>query len=128
MKNKIALLLISVIIIAGCSRQFHRTTIKSNPAGADVFINNKLIGRTPLVFYEKEGEISYLFRIEKKGYEPYVESIDTTAENAQKASKKNFGIFWRAPLIRISPCLPDELNFNLRPKQEGKEGVNQPAQ
>ena len=121
MKNNIKKLMIaSIIIICGCSlnpfsHHFHKTTIKSNPSGADVFINEKHVGKTPVVFYEKEEEISYLLRIEKKGYKTLIETIMTSAE---KTDKKNWGVLWRFPLVNLPPSLPDEFDFKLIPESE----------
>jgi hypothetical protein len=107
-----------VLMMQGCAlnpllHHYHRTTITSNPAGARVFMNDKLIGKTPLVFYEQE-EGSYLIRLEKEGYEPLIQALGSTSE---KTSKKNWGFLWRVPLIKLPPSLPDKLNFNLTPKE-----------
>jgi len=114
------LLIISTMILFGCSlnpfsRHFHKTTIKSNPSGAKVFINEKLIGKTPVVFYEKDEEESYLFKIEKEGYKSHIETIMTALE---KTNKKNWGVLWRFPLTNFPSSLPDELVFKLIPESE----------
>ena len=119
-EKKIVKILMITFIISGCTfdpfkHHFHRTTIKSTPSEAVVFINEKKLGKTPLLFYEQDDKTSYLLKLEKEGYETLTKNLLTSSKDAKKTDMKNWGLLWRIPLVKLPPFLPDELNFELIP-------------
>lgn len=49
--------------------------IESNPRGATVYLDDKVLGRTPLLYEHEPGNVQLLLRIEKPGYRPRLLSI-----------------------------------------------------
>lgn len=49
--------------------------ISSNPRGATVFLGEKVIGRTPLLFEHPPGTEQLMLRIDKPGYQPRLMSL-----------------------------------------------------
>ena len=77
MRRSPSLLLVAVLsLVAGCAES---ALIRSSPEGADVYVNNQLIGTTPVTFTVPRSELadSYELKIEKDGYEPYVGTMPT---------------------------------------------------
>ncbi len=68
-RKTVSLLLVVSILLAGCAS---RTIIKSCPAGANVYIDNRQMGVTPLEYsdYGVAGTEKNL-RLEKEGYKPF---------------------------------------------------------
>ncbi len=69
----LAALLIVAVILSGCSTRPHVVHISSEPSGAMVFYNEKVIGETPMdtAVDSRPGDYSiYTFRVEKKDYKP----------------------------------------------------------
>lgn len=75
-------LLAGLLALAGCSEN---AVIQSDPIGAKVFINDRLIGITPAVFSVERRQFahSYRLRLEKKGYEPYVGELTTRVSGSR---------------------------------------------
>ena len=61
-------------------------TVNTNPQGADVYVNNKNIGKTPIKSY-KLNEGTYTLRIKKEGYNEY-----STKVNIKTGKSNNLGI------------------------------------
>src|SRR5215470_3315738 len=68
MRQSRFLLLVAVLMTAsGCAES---ALIRSNPEGANVFVDDQLIGTTPVTFTVPRSELadSYRLRVEKDGY------------------------------------------------------------
>lgn len=74
-------------MLTGCATILSGTTqnltVNSNVSGADVYLNQTLLGKTPFTASIKRGQ-SGLLRITAPGYQPYQISLD----------KKVAGMFW----------------------------------
>lgn len=100
----------TLLLTTSCS---HSVLVKSQPAGARVFVNKVEVGSTPLEFTEtgSDDEI-YSIRLEKESYQPR-EFILTPV-----ARQSGFGCFL---FSSDAFNLPDELEFILYPS-----GTTQP--
>ncbi len=67
----VACLLVSVLMLSGCASIFKGTrqdlTFESNPEGAKVYLDGKLMGVTPFTMPVKKAKYTTL-RVEKEGY------------------------------------------------------------
>ena len=77
-------LVTALVVVAGCTH-IGTLSITSEPAGADVSLDNKLLGQTNIDLQEDAGD--YLVTIRKSGYQDYRTSVtvregDTTRINA----------------------------------------------
>ena len=73
--GSVALLLVAALL-GGCSES---VMIRSGPSGANVFVNDKPVGKTPVEYSIPKGDLGnpYQVRIEKTGYEPVVTNLST---------------------------------------------------
>jgi len=71
-----AALLLVAVLLGGCSES---VMIRSGPSGANVFVNDKPVGKTPVEYTVPRGDLGnpYHVRIEKNGYEPVVTNLST---------------------------------------------------
>jgi PEGA domain len=76
--TKLAVVL-SLVVLAGCSTIFKGTdqvlTITSEPDGADVRVDGKLVGQTPVSYKAPKNKVDSI-RIEKDGYKPEVFAVE----------------------------------------------------
>lgn len=66
-------LLVAGLLLAGCGQAPHLVRISSEPSGATVFYNDKMIGETPMetLVEQRQGDYSvYSFRVVKEDYLP----------------------------------------------------------
>lgn len=61
------------------NRQIGRLTVKSFPPNAEVYINNRLVGETPLSYYALEAGKPYILELKKPGYQNLVRSVSLRA-------------------------------------------------
>jgi len=61
-------------------RQMARLTVKSFPPNAEVYINNRLVGETPLAYYALEAGRAYILELKKPGFQNLVRSVSLRAE------------------------------------------------
>jgi hypothetical protein len=105
-------LLAGLLVLAGCSEN---AVIQSDPIGAKVFIDDRLVGTTPALFTVERSHFahSYRLRLEKAGYEPYAGELSSRV-SASRASAAVFtlGIFY---LFKSPWCLVDPRPIPLRP-------------
>jgi hypothetical protein len=68
------ILLLPLLLLTGCATVMHGTrqsvAISSYPSNADVWVDNKYIGKSPTVV-ELSRKDNHIVKIELKGYEPY---------------------------------------------------------
>jgi len=77
-------MIIAIVILSGCASS---TMIKSNPTGAQVFINGEPVGRTPYLHVDTRVSGMLLnVDIIKEGYEP----IYTTIRRSEEFNVGNF--------------------------------------
>lgn len=69
-------LLFAAALLGGCGES---VMIRSGPSGANVFVNDKPVGKTPVEYSVSRGDLGkpYQVRIEKNGYEPATTSLNT---------------------------------------------------
>jgi len=74
-RSSLSVILLS-FSLAGCSET---AVIRSGPTGADVYVNDQLVGRTPVQYLVPRDRLEQAFqvRIEKQGYEPVATSLHT---------------------------------------------------
>lgn len=72
-------------VLCGCAAE--TLTIKSSPPGAEVFINDQLVGHTPVVWTvsREEHGIRHRVRIEDEGYQPYETEARTVVSDGRIA-------------------------------------------
>lgn len=66
-------LIVTAVFLGGCSMKPHVVHVSSNPSGAMVFYNDKVIGETPLntTIDQRQGDYSvYTIRVVKENYKP----------------------------------------------------------
>lgn len=117
MKRSMGVLLAGWLAVAGCSEN---AVIQSNPIGAQVFIDDQLIGTTPAVFTVERSRLagSYHLRLEKAGYEPYVGELTTRVSGGRAtAAVFTLGLFY---LFESPRCLVDTRPIPLRPSLRGE--------
>lgn len=61
-------------------RQMARLTVKSFPPNAEVYINNRLVGETPLAYYALEAGRAYILEVKKPGFQNMVRSVSLKAQ------------------------------------------------
>jgi len=112
MTRSMGLLLGGLLAVAGCSEN---AVIQSDPIGAKVFINDRLIGTTPTVFTVERRHLadSFPLRLEKEGYEPYIGELTTRVSGGRAtAAVFTLGVFY---LFKSPRCLVDTRPIPLRP-------------
>ncbi len=68
-------------LLSACTQFTENLQVSSKPEGADVFVNNELVGQTPIsVNLERDGV--YEVRIAKKGYKDDVVSVASTRKDS----------------------------------------------
>ena len=110
-----ALAILIILATWGCAST-SSVLITSDPKGADVVVNNKKQGETPLTldmsnFASKYGDIvggDYTFRVEKKGY---------------AAKSRSYRIL---PFTMISDVIPSHLHFTLKRESDSIETASLP--
>ena len=66
-------LAVTVCFMAGCSflaPRFEDIGVSSNPQGAQVIVNGKSMGATPVHFKVHSGDKNVLLEVQKSGYQP----------------------------------------------------------
>ena len=107
--KKLLLLPLLAALVSACSTSFKEdVAINSQPSGADVFVNNELVGQTPTnVCLPKDGV--YEVRLAKTGYKDQVVNIASIRTN---------------PLVKFGPLVdmgyykeltPDPVDAGLKP-------------
>jgi len=79
--KKLLLLPVIAALVSACSTSFKEdVAINSQPEGADVFVNNQLVGQTPTtVELAKDGV--YELRLAKKGYKDQVVNLASVRQD-----------------------------------------------
>lgn len=79
--SKIILLIILVTQLSGCASIINGTSqkvsINSEPVGADVYVDQRLMGQTPLTVQLKRNQLHYVYLV-KEGFEPELIRLDST--------------------------------------------------
>ena len=77
MKMKIVgmLVLCAVVFSLGCTSKVGLVALDTRPQGANVYLNDIMVGETPVQF-ELNLESPVTLRIEKEGYYPQTESLN----------------------------------------------------
>ncbi|MCA9672811.1 MAG: PEGA domain-containing protein [Myxococcales bacterium] len=114
-----------LVALATKIRRSYRVTLKinANPAGARVYVDGKLVGRTPLTREIKAGE--YTIRVVKKGYRRYEQRVslvdgDTLALEAVLYNPLAARFLNRAPGLRVDSR---QLTFGYRYVYLGLDGA-----
>lgn len=95
--------------LGGCS---YTSKMISEPSGADLTINGRYLGKTPLEFEDRGGvRRSYFIRIEKAGYE----TVEAEIESTYKADESLLLLIPGILPYFFSASLEDEYVFLLRP-------------
>ena len=94
--------------------------IRSQPAGAQAYVNDRPASTTPCVFAVQKGDLehSYRLRLEKEGYEPYSEVVGTRiAGGRMTAAFFTLGIVYlfKSPRYLVPPQL-----IVMQPSLEGE--------
>lgn len=84
-KIAISLVILSTILLQGCSSIVSGTTqkisVNSNVKGAEVFLNGKPIGKTPVINAVVKRQESHSLMIKKDGYKDHVQTLHTRFDN-----------------------------------------------
>ena len=70
----LGLALIPFLLSSGCSKSIHQTRVTTNPTGALLFYNGKIVGETPceVIMHQRKGDYNiYTFRAVKDDYMPH---------------------------------------------------------
>jgi hypothetical protein len=73
--SKVIIILLALISV-GCMSDTGRVYVDTKPQGATVYVNDHMIGKTPVDF-EFTHDFAVELRIEKDGYYPIYEKLDT---------------------------------------------------
>jgi len=68
-----AMILALFLLVGGCGKTVHNSHVTSNPSGALIFLNDKIVGETPcdVVLRQRKGDYNiYIFRAVKEDYVP----------------------------------------------------------
>jgi hypothetical protein len=65
----------SVKVIASLKPILGKLTVHSTPSGADVFLNNRPVGRTPLVLANVDPFVDTRIEVRQRGHKPAVQSV-----------------------------------------------------
>jgi len=115
--SRASIFLAGLVIVTGCAE---RAVIRSDPEDARVFINDQMIGTTPVVFAVERDELadSYKLRLEKDGYESYEGNIPTSvAPGRATGAVFTLGILY---LFRSPRALDAPGTIPLRPSLEAE--------
>jgi len=82
--------------------------LNSNPSGADIFVNNKFQGKTPLKFDDLLPG-NYEIKINKNGHNEYIGNIDLGAEDMKSISAELFPLTGGLTINTI----PENVTLNL---------------
>ncbi|WP_164017842.1 PEGA domain-containing protein [Pyxidicoccus trucidator] len=104
-----ALALVLAASLVGCAST---TTIRSTPSGATVYVEDRRVGTTPLIYADRKTSFSWVkLRLEKEGYAP-VEAV------MRRDGSLNFGaLFFGALIFPLFWMMgyPDEHSYALEP-------------
>jgi len=77
MKRRVVVTLVLCIFIPllGCNPKVGLVVLDTRPSGATVYLNDKMVGETPVTF-EFDLERPVTLRLLKEGYEPRTESLN----------------------------------------------------
>ena len=70
---KAVITLMVFLLSSGCGKTVHKSHLTSEPSGAVVFLNNKIVGQTPcdVTLHQRQGDYNiYTFRAVKEDYMP----------------------------------------------------------
>jgi hypothetical protein len=104
----LAALLVAAVFLGGCGAPQHVVHISSDPSGAMVFYNDKVIGETPLdaTIDQRQGDYNfYSIRVVKEDYKP-----------ARKAFKE---VYYQQT---VQDIIPSKVHFVLEERK--KYGIN----
>jgi hypothetical protein len=97
------IVLLVFLLLSGCGKTVHESHVTSDPPGAVVFLNNKIVGETPcdLTLHQRQGDYNiYTFRAVKDDYMP-----------ARKAYKEE--LYYQT----VDDVIPESVHFDLRKRE-----------
>jgi len=100
---KITIFAFICIFFSGCAV----TNITSEPDGAEIWLNNKYIGTTPMLEFKVPQEVG---SINKYQFKAYMEGYEIT----EKA-------FYESPTMKVREVIPSKIHFKLVPVSEKKD-------
>ena len=80
--------LVGLFFVIGCGNSKHKIEINSSPDLANAYIDDELIGLTPIQINLSNGV--YAIKIEKKNYFPYLSTFDITSNEVFKFNLKKY--------------------------------------
>ncbi len=98
-----AITLVLFLLVSGCGKTDQRSHLTSDPSGAIVFYNNKVVGQTPcdVVMHQRQGDYNiYTFRAVKEDYMP-----------ERKSYKEE--LYHQG----VTDVIPESLHFELRKRE-----------
>jgi len=98
-----AISLVVFLLLSGCGTTVHNTHITSDPSGALLFYNDKIVGETPcdVVLSQRKGDYNiYTFKAVKEDYKP-----------ARKAYKEQ--LYYET----VADVVPEALHFDLEKRK-----------
>ena len=111
MKNLIAAVSVFAFAAPACS---HRVTFNTDPAGAKLYIDGKMIGVSPATYVEKSGMArNHQIKIEKEGYQA-IATAEQQGFNLKVWARMIFcpvGVLWAF-------TLEDSYTYNLERETE----------
>ena len=108
MNKLIAALLLSAFLAVGCASA---TVLKSSPSGAKVYVDQKLLGNTPVKY--EDSDVFWAKRdveVQMDGYEPYKTKL---AKTEPRVSAIIGALLVGVPILWVTEY-PDEINYELR--------------
>lgn len=101
--STIAISVVLFLLLNGCGTTVHRTHITSEPSGALLFYNDKIVGETPcdVVLPQRKGDYNiYTFKAVKEDYKP-----------ARKAYKEQ--LYYET----VTDVVPEAMHFDLEKRK-----------
>ena len=111
-----------MLVTSGCAE---RITITTRPPGADVYVNGRLIGKSPVEYSvpSRKWTGHYTYRLEKEGYEPRQGVLDTSVSGG-RVTGGVLTLGMSLAFKRPETFAEGEYVFDLYPIDTGEEQVS----
>ena len=106
------------LMLAGCGGR--KVSVESVPAGAEIYVDDQHIGRTPCIYVDKSKAFGtdLVFRVELAGYQPIQRVFKQEAQAGKMATEGVFGALCCFPVLCFMPWsynIPESIRFELVP-------------
>ncbi len=96
-------LALSLLLLSACKT----TTITSEPPGAEVWLNDKYVGKTPVNEFKVPQEIGHM---NKYRFKAFLDGYETATQT-----------FYESPMMNVLDVVPSKINFKMTPLKRKSE-------